>query len=253
MNNNINKESENHEWLYILLWNVWNNDLRNLNKFLNWDAKNLDKSEYEFISNVYEWIDNQKFQTYSSNKLRVSEEKQNIINNVESDIDWIKKFIEMTIRRVFKDIIDSAWINWKAYLTSNYDDIFSWIDLIMALEKWEEDFMEIWVDISISNNSEYVSEKKEKRKLTKPIEYNLNKGYSPNKEMKRIVINFKPEVIKIFLQKIMNSLWKNSWLSSWESLQYMREAYNEVKTDDDLKNIMKIIQVNTKNHIEKNA
>lgn len=225
-----------------LIDNLWNGvELSRLNRAINWNMGYLNQDEIKYYQNILSFIEWEKFHSYSSDKLELTEDRKRILESIEDNKDWIKKLVESLIRKSFKDIIDSLGIDWKAYLTSDADDVFSWIDLILNIDGVGD----FWIDVAVSSNPKYLEEKANKRKITTPVEYNLKNWYPAGRKISRNVIWFPPEVVNEFIGFVLPIIWKNAWLFRWEALECLRKAYKKVNSTLEINNIMQSITNNT--------
>lgn len=205
----INKSQHNHEetrdslegneqlMLSLLEWNEelvtqWNIFEMALEK------KSLGQALNQKERNVCKWYESLgKWYPGTSKNERNFEYRDirdyHIIEEIESqEYHWLKKAIEVMLKDIlslhFKKHI---WEFAKVFLSSDYDDIKSWIDAIVAIEKWGQTHY-TWIDFFVSSKTGKFREKG-KRKKTNPKEFSHHMWEYI--EMERIVKDFNPRVV----------------------------------------------------------
>lgn len=217
---------EKFEWMEIMVNNLCrHNDKLSLKiwewqsaiKKTNWFHK---KTEWKNISNWYNWIIDEH--SYSYKNLEISDHFSWLINDFKQDPnDIFNKMIEYVIRdllqRKLKDRLSSLYEKdrknfWdkrvSVKITSDYDDVRSWIDLILSFE-WDkkEKNKYIWIDVAISWNEDYLVEKSIRRDSI-PTEFNLSKGFNKDNLIPRRVISLHPEILSHFIYNYLTQIEK---------------------------------------------
>ncbi len=120
--------------------------------------------------------------------------------------DLVSKHLRETLSNKLESDEESRL---QVFTSSDADDVFWWVDLITKLElNWQTQYM--WIDIAVSANKWYLTQKAEWRTQTKCIEFNLNQWIDPWKKIPRYVLQFSPKLMSELLDQYLSSIekWK---------------------------------------------
>lgn len=128
----------------------------------------------------------------------ISHSSQSLIELFQKDIHyWLKNFVEILARSIVEERINATWLykSVKVYLTSDADDVLSWVDLIVdCIDKNGKQHF-IGIDVAVSENSWYL-DKKSWNSDCKPLEFMYrNNIFSKDSGMPRIVFAMSPKGI----------------------------------------------------------
>jgi hypothetical protein len=127
-------------------------------------------------------------------KWNVSDKHQGLLEEFQADKHyWLKNFVEIIARALVEEKIQTTGVyeSVRVYLASDADDIISGVDLIIECidKQWVRHF--IWVDVAVSENTEYLDQKSEKSSCN-PSEFFFRKWMNPKTSIHRIVFALKP-------------------------------------------------------------
>jgi hypothetical protein len=214
--------------------------LNNLNSKSNWLKENIIKWQLmikywwdkvnltDYGNNIANW---HRFNnnSYNSDKLRVSDRQKNIMNQFHSDPYYIfKNMVEIMwrdlvskfLRKELSEKLTHEDSRLQVFITSDYDDVFAWVDLICKIET-EDGVDYLWVDIAVSNNQEYLIDKSLKKVETYCTEFNLKNWLNPKFNIPRQVLQLKPEIMAEMLSRYL------TWVEEWLYVDTL-ELYNNI-------------------------
>lgn len=131
----------------------------------------------------------------------------------------------MLMRKVLKDYFTSKNIEAKLYTTSDADDALAGVDIMVEIGQTV-----FGIDVCCSQN-ENTLDKKTKRSVCHPIEYNLFKKHDAMRDIPRVVYPIPREVLSRFLQKAMKEISETSSLARGKALNYFQSHNLDVKKD----------------------
>lgn len=196
--------------------------------------QNAIKGNYAYLSpeqtktaqNIKSWYDFEKSFSYSSPKYRIDAKKTLLLQNFKQDPNYIfKNIVEMLARKLLKDHFTQKRVDAKVYTTSDADDVFAGVDII--IETWDTVF---WVDVCCTENQKTIS-KKTQKSLSIPMEYNKYKKINPLREIPRLVYPIPGEILWKFMQACMKEISQTGSLSQWQALRYF-QSYAKESTDN---------------------
>lgn len=197
-----------------------------------WNHAYLSQEQIKTAQNIKSWYDFQKSFSYSSNKYRIDTKKTLLLQNFKQDPNYIfKNIVEMLVRKLLKDHFLHKWVDAKVFITSDADDVFAGVDII--IETWNTVF---WVDVCCTEKQNTIN-KKTQQSISTPIEYNIYKNKHPLREIPRLVYPISGEVLWKFMQACMNEISKSWSLSQWKALRYF-QSYTKENTDTIFKAVL---------------
>lgn len=185
---------------------------------------NLEKRDREQSEAIYRWYWKEiQDHSYQAASWKISPERSLLFQEFRSDPNYhLKNLVEVVGRQLMEEIFRARGLNPNVMLTSDSDDVFSWVDLIVELRTKGKPVEYTGIDIAISKNPYYLA-KKEKRTETICYEFNAFKGYK-NKSMPREVFAIPPRVMAKFLTRYMQQISLYGAIKPHEVLNFFREA-----------------------------
>lgn len=210
-------------------------------KSMDWDFEWMTEDEIKQAKNIHKWYKNTKRHFYRSKKVNLKKYQIEIIEKHKRyEYYKFKKLIEILIRKLVKDYFSNIPGSAIVYNTSDSDDIFSWLDLIIAL--WKEFY---WIDICCTENYFTIQEKLNKSWFVSPIEFNLFKNNDPKMEIPRLIFPIPYSVISRFIELSMSEI-SNTWqLLEWKTLDFFEISWWNKKWDL----LQQIIILNTQKRV----
>lgn len=233
--NYIKNNSGNYQWIGWFISSLWDNLEWNkeskkiyiLEKYIGFFEDIIGKYENFWLEpnnineqNIINWYKN-NWNTYSSKEYK-SDKKfkkyRKIVNTIKNNEHYIFKTI---VERIWKQLIDSLlqkeleknnksnnWISINTLLSSDNDDVYWKIDLILLYSNfWNESYL--WIDIAVSEDDFYLSKKTEISD-TKCREFNMFKNLNIDTKIKRVVLNFDKKVMANFLLEVFRQI-EDNW------------------------------------------
>jgi hypothetical protein len=191
--------------------------LKKPSKYSNYQS--LDNTSKK-IHNLWKWYKNNR-ENYSSPKLRINDNIQELMDRFKMDDFYIlKNCVEIIWKKlVLKHLKDKlVWKDWNidVYLTSDFDDVTWWVDLIVSVNN--EYYL--WIDIAVSDNKDYLSLKKEKW-TSVCREFNLYKWLPVNTQIVRVVLDFERIIMADLLIEFFNHI------EYWETIDIL-DLYEKI-------------------------
>jgi hypothetical protein len=193
------------------------------------DNDHTDKIWDRNISSWY-WFNNV---SYHSNKLRSHSWKDKLIQAFHNDPYYIfKNMVEIMWRDlVSKHLRKTLWekltfndSRLQVLTTSDSDDVFWWVDLIVKLE-YDGNIEYMWIDIAVCWNKKTLEDKINKNEETKCIEYNLFEWNNPSMKIPRKVLQFSPKIMAEMLSQYLKAI------ENWEYIDTL-ELYKTIKNQN---------------------
>lgn len=187
---------------------------------------------------------------YPKRKFHIKKkEDRDIVKTIEkehySNLNYV---LETMLVHIFKQGIQEKRKDSDVFKTTNFDDIISWIDAIVQIGEWKNSRY-VWVDFCVSSNVAYIEEKKNKRLITEPKEFQHYSWY--NESIPRMVKDFNPEVIShvfeyylnqivswedpnenigAYYQEVRTQISQNKWQEAIQTQNTMKDAIEEILT-----------------------
>lgn len=201
----------------------------------NWTPKQAEK-------NILSWY---KFNSvsYHAKSYKISPEKQEVLEKFQKDPYYIfKNMVEIMgrdlvskyLRNTLKSQLEDENSRLEVFISSDADDVFSWVDLICKIQNNGE-IQYVWIDIAVSQKEEYLTEKSEKMTSTKCIEFNMCQRIPYDTKMPRKVLAFSPKIMAEMLSQYLSSIEKGEYIDTLE-------LYNNISKQNiqDTKNMTKL-------------
>lgn len=134
--------------------------------------------------------------------------------------------MEVVARNLVEEMLRSDGIDATVMLTSDTDDVFSGVDLIIEVKTPEGRKEYTGIDIAVSKNPHYLKQKEEKRTETVCREFNAYKRHG-HKTMPRQIFAIPPRVMARFLSGYMDRISSGEPMESAEVLALFHEAKNK--------------------------
>lgn len=193
---------------------------------IKWNLAYLSEEDLKKAQNIKSWYDFEKSFSYSSEKYRLKPDKALLLQKHRDDHNYIfKNIVEMLVRKLLKDYFTAKWIDAKLYTTSDADDALAGIDIVVEIDN-----NIFGIDVCCSEN-ENTLEKKTKRSLCHPVEYNLSKKANPMREIPRVVYPIPRDILSRFLDKAMTEISQTGNLARGRALNYFQSHTRENKKD----------------------
>lgn len=166
-------------------------------KYKETDLDREERERAEFI-NAWYWKESQ---SYQAPNWKISPERALLFQQFRSDPNYhLKNLVEIVARNLVEEMLRSDGIEATVSLTSDSDDVFSGVDLIIEVQT-PNGKEYTGIDIAISENPRYLT-KKEERTETVCREFNAYKGHG-SKTMPRQVFAIPPHIMAKFLSSYM--------------------------------------------------
>lgn len=171
--------------------------------------------------------------SYHSDKYKLNRERSDLIQMFHNDPYYIfKNMVEIMwrdlvskhLRKTLADKLSHDDSRLQVFVSSDADDVFWWVDLIVKLEH-DGNIEYQWIDIAVSGNKRYLSEKVEKREETVCMEFNIKNWNRPTMKIPRYVLQFSPKIMSEMLSQYLDSIEK------WEYLDTL-DLYKTVKNQN---------------------
>ena len=138
------------------------------------------------------------------------------------------RLYEMMCTDLIQDLYSAEFpeYNFLMKKTSLYDDVMSWVDIIVSAKPKDHidaPIQNIWIDLLSSNSQTSVSLKEGKNKQATCHEFNYN--IHKNIRLQRIVCHVNPQISFMLLQKYLERWMTGKWRKRWELLQ----EYNQIR------------------------
>jgi hypothetical protein len=252
----------------IINWNIneinWNwIFLNHLNKYEEWLKEKIEywqeiikKWDEEFKNmnfsekNIYKWYKKYK-ETYSCERYKLSPNRSEILEKFKNDNYYIfKNIVEIMASEIVvaeykietENLFNNIFVELNVFLTSEKDDIFWWVDLIVELEvDWKKTYT--WIDIVVSENDNYIIRKSKKRDKTICMEFNMYKWKDPLMKIPRYVFQFSPKIISSLLVKYLESI------ERWEKIS-VYESYQDAKWKEEIEKELEQTRLKVSNLIK---
>lgn len=190
------------------------------------DTKESSSPEGERIKDWYR----RNNKSYHSSKLRISDHYKDLIQKFSADEYYIfKNIVEILGRQLVSEYLSDLTGIWntqlKTYITSDFDDVAAWVDLIveMTFEDWVTQYL--WLDIAVTSNDDYLW-KKEKRTQTYCIEFNLANKFAPKMMIDRKVLKFHPKVMWELIYRYLSWVEKGQEEDILELFRKINKRFN---------------------------
>lgn len=157
--------------------------------------------------------------------MKIPPERTLLFEQFRNDPNYhLKNIVEIAARNLVEGMLRSDGIEAKVLLTSDTDDVFGGVDLIIEVQT-PTGVGYTGIDIAISENPNYLA-KKEERTETVCREFNAYKKHG-HKTMPRQVFAIPPRVMARFLSGYMDRISSGEKMESTEMLALFNEAKNK--------------------------
>lgn len=186
--------------------------------------KSLSEGEQKSAEAIHAWYwKESQSRSYQAPSWKITPERALLFQQFRSDPNYhLKNLVEIVGRHLVEEMLRSEGIQARVSLTSDSDDVFSGVDLIIEVKNTEGKKEYTGIDIAISENQQYLS-KKESRTETVCREFNAFKWHG-NLAMPRQVFAIPPRVMSRFLENYMERIGTHGAVSSTEILALFHEA-----------------------------
>lgn len=168
------------------------------------------------------WKESQS-RSYQAPNWRITPERAALFHKFRSDPNYhIKNLVEVVSRVLVEETLRSCGEDAHVVMTSDSDDVFSGVDLIVEQKAEDGSKHYTGIDIAISENPRYL-EKKALRTETTCREFNSYKRHG-NKVIAREVFAIPPRVMAGFLSEFMDKIANGDTISPAETMLLLEHA-----------------------------
>ncbi|MDD5376884.1 MAG: hypothetical protein PHH16_02080 [Candidatus Gracilibacteria bacterium] len=195
----------------------------------NYRSMKLGKKEYKESEVINKWyLEEVQSRSYQAPNWKISPERALLFQQFRSDPNYhLKNLVEVVIRDLVEDMLRSDHIEASVSLTSDSDDVFAGVDLIVEM-KTPNGAEYVGLDIAISDDVYYLS-KKEERTETICREFNAFRRLG-NKMMPRQVFAIPTYVMNKFMYSYMRRVASGDRVKSSELTTLLIESNIKIVT-----------------------
>ena len=150
---------------------AWQNAIKGRHRLRNMSERDRTRAE-----RINQWYWNEVLsRKYEARSWRITPERALLFQQFRSDPNYhLKNLVEVVARGLVEDMLRAEGKDVVVSLTSDSDDVFSGVDLIVETRLLTGEKEYLGLDIAVSKNSEYL-QKKEQRSNTICREFNAFK------------------------------------------------------------------------------